>query len=150
MGSYVGPVARAHCYLKHLGTAFLSIAETVVTFLIVNYCFATLLLHSVDCFKLIFFPFDLRPPGHHIYNYFLLIYKTSYTYVMSSTNCSKWLFLRKKQKSHSKLLKLFYRKGIIKRNFINSLRIHYFMFAINNQLFFITLKWQVALFLNRA
>ena len=79
MGSYVGPVARAHCYLKHLGTAFLSIAETVVTFLIVNYCFATLLLHSVDCFKLIFFPFDLRPPGHHIYNYFLPIYKTSYT-----------------------------------------------------------------------
>ena len=63
---------------------------------------------------------------------------------MSSIDCSKRLFPRKKQKLHSKLLNLLYRVGIIKRTFINSLRIHYFMFAITGQLFLLHLNDKVA------
>ena len=57
------PVA-AHCYLKHLGTAFLSIAETVVNFWLVT---AVLQRYVFTVLNVFFFQSDLI--------FFVLMYK---------------------------------------------------------------------------
>ena len=61
------PVA-AHCYLKHLGTAFLSIAETVVNFWLVT---AVLQRYVFTVLNVFFFQSDLI----FFVNLFVLMYK---------------------------------------------------------------------------